>query len=128
MLRRLSRLPLFAVLVLRVALADSIPPRELGREIGLSSANRSVPSLLQAVSSHTNTRGLAGDIFNGFSRHALRFNGRQEDRLRTPMIFVPLGDGQAYRLQGSRVAPSKSFADHLLEVLFVRKKGREKSK
>lgn len=117
MLRRLFRLPLFAVLVFQVALADSIPPRKLEREVRLSSANRSVPSLLHAVGSYIDTRGLGGNFFNGSGRSALWLNGKQESRLPTQMILVPLGDGQPYRPFGSRVGRSKSFADRVL-VLF----------
>lgn len=114
MLRWLSRLTLLVVLVLQVALADSIPPRELGRKVRLSSAN---------------TKGLGANFFNGFGRSALRVNGRQESRLPRGMISVPLGDGQTYGPYGSRVGrPSKSFFDRILEVLFITKKGREKGK
>lgn len=132
MLWRLSRLPLFALLVLRVTFADSIPPRELGREVRLSRANRSVPSRLEEVGSYTTTRSLAGNVFNssfnGSGRYALRLNGRQENRLPTRMIFVPSGDGQAYGSYGSRARSSKSFADRVLDVLLITKKGRKKGK
>jgi hypothetical protein len=123
MLWRLSRLPLLAVLVLQMALADSIPPRELARKARQSSANRSVPSFLQAVGACTNTRLLAGSVFDCSGRYALRFDGRQENRLPTRMIFMPLGDGQAarpYFLQVGR--PSKSFADRILDVFFMKKR------
>jgi hypothetical protein len=113
MLRRLSCLPLFAVLLLRVALADSIPPRELGREVRLSSAN---------------TKALGANFSNGFGRSEPQFDGRQKSRLPRRLISVPLGDGsQTYGPYGSQVRPRKSFIDLLLDA-FVTDKYREKRK
>ena len=112
MLRRSFRLPLLAVLVLQVALADSIPPSELWREVRRSRAN---------------TKDLDANFVDSFGRSALRVNGRQEGRLPRRMIFVPLGNSQTYAPYGSRVRrPSKSFFDRVLEVLFITKKSRKK--
>jgi hypothetical protein len=112
MLRRLSLLPLSAVLLLRVALANSIPTRELGREVRPSSVN---------------TKALRVNDSDGFSRSTLRFNGRRESRLPRRVINVPLGDGQTYGPYGSQVRPPKSLLDRVLDALFTGKY-REKRK
>jgi hypothetical protein len=127
MLRQLSRLSLFAVLVLQMALADSIPPLLLIYEPTASSKLGTDRLALDSLTSRSSSRSLGGDFFKGSGHSALRLNGEQESRLPTLMIFVPLGDSQHFVPYGSRVRPSKSFADRVLDVLF-KKKGEDKPK
>lgn len=127
MLRLLSRLSLFAVLVLQVAVADSIPPLVLIYEPTASSRLGTDRLMLDSLASGSSSRSFGGNFFNGTGHSALRLNGEQESRLPTLMIFVPLGDGQHFVPYGPRVRPSKSFADRVLDVLF-KKKGEDKLK